>query len=131
MDRLDAYDAVVLGSGVYAGQWMGSAKRLAKRLRPELGDRPVWLFSSGPLGDPPLPAGDPAGVRSIIELVRPRGHRVFGGRIDPSEMHLAEKAILKLVRAPSGDFRDWTAIDAWAAEIAATLAAEARQRTVA
>jgi menaquinone-dependent protoporphyrinogen oxidase len=127
VDRLDGYDAVVLGSGVYAGQWLGPAKALAKRLRPELGERPVWLFSSGPLGDPPMPAGDPAGVGPLIELVRPRGHRAFSGRIDPAEIHLAETAILKVVRAPSGDFRDWAAIDAWAGEIATALRAEAAE----
>jgi menaquinone-dependent protoporphyrinogen oxidase len=130
-DRLDGYDAVVLGSAIYAGQWMSSATALAKRLRAELGERPIWLFSSGPLGDPPLPAGDPPGVRAIIELVWPCGHRAFPGRIDPAEVHLAEKALLREVGAPSGDFRDWTAIDAWATEIATALRADRAERTVA
>ena len=125
VDRIDAYDAVVLGSGVYAGQWLAPAKELASRLAGELGERPVWLFSSGPIGEPPAPAGDPAGVASIIAAVGPREHRVFTGRIDPSELNLGEKVILKVVRAQPGDFRDWPAIEAWAHEIAATLEAEA------
>src|SRR6266511_3920341 len=54
---VDGYEAVVLGSAVYAGHWMESARRLAEVQAGALASRPVWLFSSGPVGDPPKPAG--------------------------------------------------------------------------
>jgi menaquinone-dependent protoporphyrinogen oxidase len=117
------YQAVVIGSAVYAGNWMAQARELIDRCEVELRERPVWLFSSGPLGDPPLPAGDPAGVAALIERVRPRGHRVFPGRLERDELGFGEKLIIKAVRAPSGDFRDWAAIADWAGEIAAELGA--------
>ena len=73
------------------------------------------------MGDPPVPAGDPAGVAALIELLHPRGHRVFPGRLVGDDLGLGEKLIVKVVRAPFGDFRDWPAIEAWANEIAAEL----------
>src|SRR5690242_19356693 len=56
---LASYDAVVLGSGVYAGRWLPPARDLAHRLAGELTDRPVWLFSSGPVGGRPKPPAIP------------------------------------------------------------------------
>jgi len=120
-DTMTGYEAVIIGSGVYAGNWLPPARDLIARCATQLRQRPVWLFSSGPMGDPPRPEGDPAGVAALIEVVRPRGHRVFSGRLESHDLGFAEKLIIKAVRAPSGDYRDWPAIEAWAAEIAAEL----------
>jgi menaquinone-dependent protoporphyrinogen oxidase len=130
VDSLAGYDAVILGSGVYAGRWLPTARDFVDRLSMALRERPVWLFSSGPIGDPPLPAGDPAGVAPITAAVLPREHRVFAGRLDPDELGVGEKLILKVVRAKTGDSRDWPAIEAWARQIALTLQTEASQPLV-
>lgn len=116
------YDAVVLGSAIYAGRWMEPAKRLITREGDTLRAKPVWLFSSGPAGDPPLPEGDPADAPILVELVGARGHRVFAGRIDRGRLGFAEKAIVAVVKAPDGDFRPWEDVRAWGQEIAAELA---------
>ena len=121
VDEVFAYEAVVLGSGVYAGNWLGPARDLVARCTMQLRERPVWFFSSGPMGDPPVPAGEPAGVAALKDLLRPRDHRVFPGRLAGDDLGLGEKLIVKAVRAPFGDYRDWPAIDTWAAEIAAAL----------
>ena len=47
---LEPYRAVVLGSAVYMARWRRDAIRLLRR-RSELGEREVWLFSSGPVGE--------------------------------------------------------------------------------
>lgn len=52
---VDGYDAVVLGSAVYAGHWLAAATDLVDRAGGALAGKPVWLFSSGPVGDPPKP----------------------------------------------------------------------------
>ena len=52
---LDGYQAAVIGSGVYVGRWLSEATTFATRHAEELSRMPVWLFSSGPLGDPPCP----------------------------------------------------------------------------
>jgi menaquinone-dependent protoporphyrinogen oxidase len=125
---LDGYDAVVLGSAVYGGDWLPAANDLIRRLGDELRLRPVWLFSSGPLGDPPLPEGEPNVVERLMAEVQPRGHRVFSGRLERDDLGLAERTIAKVLRAPMGDFRQWPAIRAWAREIAGALAVSAGAR---
>ncbi len=47
-----------------------------------------------------------------------RGHRVFAGRLDRAALSIGERLIIKGVKAPYGDFRDWPAIDAWADGVA-------------
>lgn len=121
---LGRYDAVVLGSAVYAGHWVESAKQLAERVTGLSPMIPTWLFSSGPIGDPPKPEEDPVDVADILQAAGAREHRVFSGKIDKSKLNFAERAILVAVRAPEGDFRDWDKIDEWATDIAETLVKE-------
>jgi menaquinone-dependent protoporphyrinogen oxidase len=112
------YDAVILGSAVYMGRWLPAAVDFADRHLVALRDRSVWLFSSGPLGDPPVPAGDAADVPSLVERVGAREHRTFAGELQEGALGFKERLIVRMVKAPYGDFRDWNAIDAWADTIA-------------
>lgn len=121
---LAGYDAVVLGSAVYMGNWLPEARAFVARHGAALAGLPVWLFSSGPLGaENPQPPGDPAGGAAVLAATGARGHRVFAGRLERGDLGLGERAISRLVHAPEGDFRDWAAIRAWAREIGAALAA--------
>lgn len=128
-DAVITYDAVVLGSAVYAGHWRKEAVEFLEVQKAALADRPVWFFSSGPTsaGDP-VEAMDgwrfPEGQQPLADQIGPRDIAVFGGCIDPDRLNLGEKLILKAVKAQTGDFRDWDAIDAWAAGIAKTLSKE-------
>jgi menaquinone-dependent protoporphyrinogen oxidase len=114
----DAYSAVVLGSAIYMGHWLSAARQLAELEAFALTRRPVWLFSSGPVGAPPKPDKGPDDVAAIIETTNAREHRVFAGKLDKRGLSLAEKALVLAVRAQAGDFRDWAAIEAWATSIA-------------
>lgn len=123
VSSVDAYDAVVLGSAVYAGHWMKSPKELVHRIAESLSGLPVWLLSSGPVGEPPKPDEDPVDVEEILDRTKAPGHRVFAGRIVKSGLNFGEKAIVLALRAPEGDFRDWDEIKGWASEIADELRA--------
>src|SRR3954469_12839443 len=46
------FDAVLLGSAVYAGRWLAPARQYQALHADALRARPVWLFSSGPIGEP-------------------------------------------------------------------------------
>src|SRR5688500_20132251 len=71
---IDSYDAVILGSAVYAGRWLEPARAFGERLAGELSTRPVWLFSSGPLGDPPIPVAETPDGLAIAERIGAREH---------------------------------------------------------
>lgn len=121
VDSLAGFDAVVLGSAVYAGHWMKPATELVDRLGDELAARDVWLFSSGPIGEPPKPEEDPVDAGPMIEATGARDHRMFPGRLVKKNLSFGEKAIVLALRAPEGDFRDWEAVRAWASEISEAL----------
>jgi menaquinone-dependent protoporphyrinogen oxidase len=123
---IEGADAVVLGSAIYAGHWLDPARKLVHERAQELAGRPTWLFSVGPIGDPPKPdQAGPDGIEDMIESTRARGHELFAGRLDYSKLRRLERMMVKALHAPEGDFRDWDAIRAWARSIAAELSAGA------
>lgn len=123
---LSAYRAIVLGSAVYAGQWRNEAVSFLEENESSLAERPVWIFSSGPLGE-----GDPVQLlngwripeaqQAIADRIKPRDLAVFHGALDMDKLGLGEKMIVKAMNAPLGDFRDWDAITSWAEAIVAEL----------
>lgn len=119
--HVEQYEAFVLGSGVYAGHWLAQGKDLVHQVARHAEGRPVWLFSSGPLGRPAVVDHDAVDARHLVEAVHARSHELFSGALDKSVLGFAERAIVAAVRAPEGDFRDWDAIEAWAADIAGQL----------
>lgn len=123
VQSVDECDGVVVGSGIYAGHWLGAARDFVDQYATDLALRPLWLFSSGPLGHPLKPEEEPVDAAPIATRLGARGHRVFGGRLDRSQLGLGERAIVRLVRAPDGDYRPWDEIRSWSAEIARELQA--------
>lgn len=129
---LTPYTAVVLGSASYIGQWRKDAVNLLKENEKSLSTIPVWLFSSGPTekGDPvELLKGwlYPNGLQPVIERIKPRGITVFHGVITREKLNFLEKWMLKTVKSPIGDLRDWDVIAAWASTIAEELKQQAKQ----
>jgi menaquinone-dependent protoporphyrinogen oxidase len=120
---LGRYEAVVLGSAVYMGQWLKQARSFVDAHAGELAQRPTWLFSSGPIvGDPPTPdPADEAAGRRALEIAGAREHKLFAGKLDKSRLGLLEKAAVRAAHASEGDHRDWDEINRWATEIAAQL----------
>jgi menaquinone-dependent protoporphyrinogen oxidase len=121
VDSVAPYDAVVAGSAIYLGRWMAPARDLVTRAAADLRTRPVWLFSSGPMGRDIVDPADAAEGNKLLELVGGREHRVFAGKADKAAFGFAERTILRMVKNPYGDYRDWPAIREWAASIAHEL----------
>jgi menaquinone-dependent protoporphyrinogen oxidase len=125
VECIDEYDAIVLGSGVYMGHWLSPAVDFIHRHWDELVMLPVWLFSSGPVGDPLKPKDQPVELNNIVTATVAREHRIFAGRLERQGLGLSEKAICTALRVPEGDFRDWAAILSWADGIAEDVLADA------
>lgn len=130
-----AFEAFVVGAAAYMFHWLKEARAFVKRHEELLADRPLWLFSSGPLGEDKVDAegndalesSEPKEFEEFIRTLNPRGTQVFFGAWDPTAppVGLGER-LMKIMPAeksplPAGDFRDWDAIDAWARTIAAEL----------
>jgi menaquinone-dependent protoporphyrinogen oxidase len=132
---LGGFDAFVIGSAVYMTHWLKEATEFVMQNRTVLASRPVWLFSSGPLGTEPKDAqgrdlrvvSEPKEIAEFREAISPRDHRVFFGALDSGRLGVAHRMTRKLPAAraalPEGDFRDWKDIEAWASSIAQALGA--------
>jgi menaquinone-dependent protoporphyrinogen oxidase len=120
---LSGVEAVILGSAVYLGSWMKEALEFVDRHLSTLRSIPVWLFSVGPLGTEIQDEEEqPKQLGELREKLRPRDHRLFFGALDRDKLGFGERMMVKAVKAPEGDFRDWDEIGAWADGIATELA---------
>jgi menaquinone-dependent protoporphyrinogen oxidase len=102
---IGGYDAVIVGGALYNQRWHRHARRFVKRHTDLLRNRPVWLFSSGPL-DPSAATGEVAPVAQVRQLlgrVGARGHVTFGGRLAPDAKGFPASAMAK---TRAGDWRD-------------------------
>lgn len=127
------YDAFIIGSAVYMLHWLGQARDFVARNRELLSSRPVWLFSSGPLGSETRNTqgrdlhdiSGPSEIGALREAVNPRCHRVFFGALDSRRLGLGHRLIRKMPAAreslAEGDFRDWKEIESWARGIGQEL----------
>jgi menaquinone-dependent protoporphyrinogen oxidase len=140
-----AFDACIVGGGVYMGSWLKDGTDYLERYEPALATIPTWLFSSGPLKGASVKA-DPADlyggalgpadgtgsggrkkIEALIAAIHAREHRLFFGAFDPNDPPKAmSERFVRLMPAfkgilPAGDFREWDVIAAWAHEIAAAI----------
>lgn len=118
----EPYDALVIGSAVYVGQWRKEAVAYLRVYAEVLRGKPTWLFSSGPLGhdDPQPREASPQGAE-FHALVRAREHTVFAGALHRAGLGWVDRAVVGALKAPEGDFRDWDAVRAWSQAIADAL----------
>ena len=138
--RAEDYDAFVVGSAVYMFHWIKEAKQFVLKNRTLLASRPVWLFSSGPVGLQKTDSkgrdlldvtiSGPKEIGELTEAAKPRDHRVFFGALYSDRVGGAMGLTYRLMRRskavresmPDGDYRDWKDIEAWANGIADALA---------
>jgi menaquinone-dependent protoporphyrinogen oxidase len=141
------FDGYVVGSGVYMGAWLKDGLEYLEHNKGTLTDKPVWLFSSGPIPNPKIPprstdalenalgpadgpgSGGRKKVAALADAIHVREHVVFDGAFNPdaAPTNLIERvvrhipAIKKVL--PAGDFRPWPQIETWARHIATDITA--------
>jgi menaquinone-dependent protoporphyrinogen oxidase len=128
VEDVGPYEAVVLGGAVYMNRWHRDARRFGRRFAGALRERPVWLFSSGPLdltaeerSVPPVPF-----VAQLAERIGARDHATFGGRLASHPSGYAARAMAERV---AGDYRNFAEIRAWASRIGREIGAGVASRT--
>jgi menaquinone-dependent protoporphyrinogen oxidase len=136
VEDVGGYDAFVLGSAVYMGHWLEPATDFVRRFGTVLPHRPVWLFSSGPVGNPKRKVvqkmgADPVDLPALLTQTKAREHRMFAGKLGKEHVSRSQRISLAIFRGFEGDWRDWAEIQQWAFTVADALAADESSRRAA
>ena len=124
---LASYDAVVVGSAIRAGQVHPEALAFLEANAAALARVPVAYFVVCLTMKEPTEenrctvAAYLDAVREKVPAVQPVEVGLFAGVMDPKKLPLVARLIMKAMKAPPGDFRDWDAIRAWAQSLRAKL----------
>jgi len=119
------YGAVIVGSGIRAGQLLSDATKFVQKNRETLSQVPVAYFVVClTMKD------DTEENRSTVaayldplrELVEPMEVGLFAGAVNPSSLPIPARMILKAMKISEGDHRDWEAIRACARALRPKLA---------
>ncbi|MBN1995554.1 MAG: flavodoxin domain-containing protein [Anaerolineae bacterium] len=130
VDDLSSYRAVIVGAPVHSSEWMTEAVDFVSANQELLSQLPVAYF----LTCMTLAVTDrPAELQKIdnvlekvqrdIPAVIPVGKGLFAGALDYGKMSFMYRMMYNMVSPDNttGDFRDWTAICAWANIIGSKL----------
>jgi menaquinone-dependent protoporphyrinogen oxidase len=120
---LDQYRAVVLGAPLYMFHWHKDALHFLERYRTALTTRPVAIFALGPFHAEEKEFQEVRGQldKELAKFpwLTPAAIEIFGGKFDPEKLTFPHNLVPALKKMPASDIRDWTAICAWANDLAA------------
>ena len=120
------YDAVTLGSAVRAGKLMPEVLKFLDKNRAALESKPFAAFVvcfAMKDGDDKGRATAGTYLDPVRERVKPLSEGLFAGAYEPNKVGFAERAILKMIKAPPGDFRKWDEVETWATGLVPLFAA--------
>jgi menaquinone-dependent protoporphyrinogen oxidase len=114
------YQAVIIGSAIRRGNWLPEAiaflttnKEVLRRVR-------VALFTVHALNrgdDEQSRRNREAYLDALRPLIRPIDHVFFPGKIEPERLSLIDRLMVKAVKSPVGDFRNWDKVGDWAQKV--------------
>lgn len=114
------YDAVVVGSAIRTGKWLPEAIAFLERHKDHLTTMPVALFTvhMNNLSDDDVSrANREHYLDDVRALVHPVSTAFFAGAINPERLSFLDRLMVRMVKAPEGDFRKWEAIHDWAERV--------------
>lgn len=127
VQTLEEYSAVVLGAPLYMFHLHKDARRfLSRHQKAFTAGLPVAIFAGGPIETSDEDEWQEVQKQLDQELakfpwLRPVAVEVVGGRFDPTKVRFPWNLIPAVRQMPPSDLRDWTAIRAWASDLAAKL----------
>jgi menaquinone-dependent protoporphyrinogen oxidase len=108
--------AVVIGAPVYTGHIVPAVAAFVAKNRTRLEKIPVAAFAVG-IAPVELKVGP---VERLLEElkkallpIQPVAVTMFAGKLDPARMSFVERTMTKMLKVPTGDFRDWNRIREW------------------
>jgi menaquinone-dependent protoporphyrinogen oxidase len=121
---LDGYRAVVVGAPLYSANWPPEATGFVRKHSRALLMRPVACFvlairlrtDTEALRQAVLSA-----VSTERVMMKPRTVGLFAGALDYARLSPIVRLQAQTKGLPEGDFRNWAAIEAWAAGLPAVL----------
>jgi len=117
---LNGYDAVILGSAIRMANWLPEMVEFIKTNQSVLRSLPVALFTVHILNtgaDETSRAARLAYLNPVRPLLTPVDEVFFTGRIELDTLSFVDRLMVKMVKSPIGDFRDWDGIRAWSSSI--------------
>ncbi|MEI7433428.1 MAG: flavodoxin domain-containing protein [Methanomicrobiales archaeon] len=117
ISSLEGYDAAVMGAPVYTGHIDEELRKFVERNKNGLKNIPVAAFAVGLAPVNPKIGSSSALVEQLKGIAVPVNlvaMKVFAGKLDPAQHSFMTKTMISLMKAPTGDFRDWDLIKVWA-----------------
>jgi len=121
---VSAYRAVVVGSAIRMGRWLPEAVQFVETHREKLSRVPVAYFLSCMTLEDDTEENRrtvAAYLDPVREIVQPVDVGLFAGVMDYGKLPFLFRLMMKGMGTPEGDFRDWEAIRAWAADLRPAL----------
>jgi menaquinone-dependent protoporphyrinogen oxidase len=118
---VDGYDVIVLGGAVRYGDWLPEMHNFMQRHKQVLSQRPLACFTAcNKARDQSADsiAEMKTYSRAARNIVQPNIEIFFAGKLDPATLSPFKRLVVKIIGSPMGDFRDWSAIQAWGQELA-------------
>mgnify|MGYP001260871193 FL=1 len=117
---ISKYDAAVLGSSIRMGNWLPELIDFMKDNLNHLQNMPVAFFTVCLTLNEDTPENRET-VRHYLDpvrhLVNPVTEGYFAGKMDYARLSLPVRWMVKKMKAPEGDFRDWEKIHRWAIDL--------------
>jgi len=117
ISSLEGVDAAVIGAPVYTGHVIDDLRKFVEKNQSHLKSIPVAAFAVGLAPVNPKIGSTGAleeQLRGILGPANLVATRVFAGKLDPAQHSFMTKTLISLMKAPTGDFRDWNEIKVWA-----------------
>lgn len=114
--ELSRFDAVIVGSAIRMGRWLGEAVKFVETNQAALSQVPTAYFTVclTMKDDTEENRHEVATyMEPVCEILEPVDIGMFAGKVDYSKLSFLERLLAKAMKVQEADHRDWDAIRGW------------------
>ena len=122
--NIDSYRAVIVGSAARVGRLLPETVKFAEKYKEQLGKKETAYFTVCMTMETDTPENRKTVTTYLAPLVNvkePLSIGLFAGKYDSRSVGLPFRFILKKLKVPEGDFRNWDDITNWSRDLADKL----------